>query len=69
MTVYEAYKMVTQNGLAKKLYDYIEHEYSEEAVMADLEHGYLTMDSMTRHIFGTRMRSARGLSASRMVAF
>lgn len=44
MTVYKAYKMVTQDGLARKLYDYIDHEYSEEAVMADLEHGYLTID-------------------------
>lgn len=44
MTVYEAYRVVTQDGLAKKLYDYIGHEYNKEAVMADLEHDYLTIN-------------------------
>ena len=44
MTVYEAYKMVIQDDLAKKLYDYIDHEYNKEAVIADLEHGYLTIN-------------------------
>ena len=44
MTVYKAYRAVTQDDLAKKLYDYIGHEYNEDAIMADLEHGYLTIN-------------------------
>lgn len=44
MTLHEAYALVSENDMAKKLYDYIEHEYIEELVMADIDHDYLTIN-------------------------
>ena len=44
MTLQEAYEYVTHDGLAKKLYDYMGHEYSKEAVLNDLKHDYLTIN-------------------------
>lgn len=44
MTSQEVYKIATKNGLAKRLYDWIEHEYSEDEVRGDIDHDYLTIN-------------------------
>lgn len=44
MSVQEAYEFVTQNGLVKKLYDYLWYGVTKKDIMDDLEHDYLTIN-------------------------
>lgn len=40
----ETFKVAGRGALGKKLYSYIDHEYSDEAVRDDVEHTHLTIN-------------------------